>query len=344
MAEPSVDGPLPNLSDLWGPSPRGDGVEEVHQGEPDKTQQQPLGALDSLFAEKGPSTQDDEKKRETREDQGSLPEEIPQQIATTDIEPREANTIVPEGSAPPAGRVLAGEGTAAVQKPPTPPTGPVIVEEASTAVQGASVPLTDPVVAGEGTTVVQEATTTSLTTENCAPCQSPGVPSKVMSGSESCPTFKYDKMRRPGEKGHPRALVEGPWATVDISRINVEKHKSQRTYFSSPTIGRGRRHLIRKEHRDAARRILEEYRSEKSERLRSGAVEGNEGWWQKQEAEKADLLTEQRRLRTEVSELKKRVYQLRKALSSSVEVLKAKDVEIDSLRALLRPLPPTGVK
>ncbi|KAF4693588.1 hypothetical protein FOZ60_010513 [Perkinsus olseni] len=150
-----------------------------------------------------------------------------------------------------------------------------------------------------------------------------------MSGSESCPTFKYDKMRRPGEKGRPSALVEGPWATVDISRINVEKHKSQRTYFSSPTIGRGRRHLIRKDHRDAARRILEEYRLEKSERLRSGAVEGNEGLWEKQEAEKADLLTEQGRLRTEVSELKKTIYQLRKALSSSVELLKVKNAEWD---------------
>ncbi|KAF4705434.1 hypothetical protein FOZ63_034163 [Perkinsus olseni] len=342
MAEPSVDGPLPNLSDLWGSSPDGDGVEEIHRGEADETQQQPLGALDSLFAEKGPSTQDDEKKRETRGDQGSLPEGIPQQIATTDMQPREANTTVQEGSAPPAGPALAGEGTAAVQKPPTPPPGPVIVEEASTAVQEASVPLTGPVVAGEGTTVVQEATT-SPTAEERVPCQSPGVPSKAMSGSESCPTFKYDKMRRPGEKGRPSALVEGPWATVDISRINVEKHKSQRTYFSSPTVGRGRRHLIRKDHRDAARRILEEYRLEKSERLRSGAVEGNEGLWEKQEAEKADLLTEQGRLRTEVSELKKTIYQLRKALSSSVELLKVKNAEVDSLRALLGPLPPTGV-
>ncbi|KAF4716652.1 hypothetical protein FOZ63_024404 [Perkinsus olseni] len=342
MAEPSVDGPLPNLSDLWGSSPDGDGVEEVHRGEADETEQQPLGALDSLFAEKGPSTQDDEKKGETRDDQGSLPEEIPLQIATTDTQPRETSTIVQEGAAPPAGPVLAGEGTAAFQKPPTPPTGPVIVEEASTAVQEASVLPTGPVVAGEASTAVQEATT-SLTAENCAPCQSPGVPSKAMSGSESCPTFKYDKLGRSGEKGRPSALVEGSWATVDISRINVEKHKSQRTYFSSPTIGRGRRHLMRKDHRDAARRILEEYRSEKSERLRSGAVEGNEGWWQKHEAEEADLLAVQGRLRTEVSELKKTVYQLRKALSSSVELLKAKDVEIESLRALLAPLRPTGV-
>ncbi|EER19408.1 conserved hypothetical protein [Perkinsus marinus ATCC 50983] len=406
MAESSSIAPLPNLSNLWGPSLDEEGDQQavapietlgpisVDEHSPNYgAGEEPLREAASAEGDAREVAQYNEEVTAVQEGSETLMTESrpSKDVSPVAVQEGSATLMTESGPSKDGSPVAVQEGSATLmtESGPSKDGSPVAVQEGSATLMTESGPSKDvsPVAVQEGSATlmtesgpskdgspvaVQEGSATLMTEsgpskdgspvavqEGSATLHHPTIPKVNIQGLSASPainrgtslslvspsnpleatssytmhsTSQYERL-----SGATHRTIGGPegevWGAIDISRSNIGRYKTQRIYFSSPRAYTGKQHLIRKEHRDAARRILQAYQSE-SARSRMDVSQSRMSC-QSHVGERQGLLRERARLRARVLGLTRTRDQLRHALKTSVEVLWRKDAEIKSLRSLL---------